>query len=70
MVSHDALRQRSADTLKEYCDRVKRRALSDLARISDADFEAGVRLMASAAKRSHGDEPVYEVVDLFVFRLP
>ena len=69
-ISHDVLRQRFADTLKEYSGKVRQRALSDLAAISDADFHAGLKQMDEAVEREDGREGVYEPVDMFVFRRP
>ena len=67
-LSHDVLRQKFADTLEEYYEKVSQRALSDLAAISDVDFHAGLKQMAEAARREDHNEGVYEPVDLFVFR--
>jgi len=67
-ISHDVLRQRFADTPREYYEKVRLRALSDLARIPDAEFDAGVREMAGALARDDAEGPVHEPVDLFVFR--
>jgi len=67
-LSHDVVRQKFADTVKEYYGKISQRALSDLAAISDADFHAGLKQMAVAARREDHNEGVYEPVDLFVFR--
>jgi ubiquinone/menaquinone biosynthesis C-methylase UbiE len=47
-----------------YCDKVAARALSDLAVISDADFQSGIAAMRSERRQG----PVVEPIDLFVFR--
>jgi len=69
-ISHDLIRQRFADTRREYYEKVRHRALSDLARIPDAEFDAGVKDMAEALERDDVEGPVHEPVDLFVFRRP
>lgn len=65
--THRVVEQVFAADLAEYCGKIAQRTLSSLAAISDAAFEAGLSALRRhcAAKESR---PVYEQVDLFVFR--
>jgi hypothetical protein len=48
-----------------YCDKVAARAFSDLAAISDEDFESGLAAMRREGRRIG---PVVMPMDLFAFR--
>ena len=52
---------------EEYYDKISRRGLSDLATLTDAEFEAGVQKMKQWASDNRGPGPVVEPLDLFVF---
>ena len=67
LVSHDVVRQKSADTPALYLQKVGQRVYSDLVLISDTDFQSGLERMASACDLDD-QSPVYESVDFFVFR--
>lgn len=54
---------------EEYCDRIRQRGLSALIRISDEAFEAGLKRLKQWVERQPVDTPVYEPMDLFVFRV-
>jgi hypothetical protein len=60
---HQVFEQPMAPDWNAYCDKVASRAFSDLAAISDAEFEDGVALM----RREHRAGPVSQPIDLFVF---
>jgi ubiquinone/menaquinone biosynthesis C-methylase UbiE len=53
--------------LSELYERTQHRADSGLALLDDADFDKGLATLASAAHQ-RPNEPVTEIVDLFVFR--
>lgn len=66
--SHCVIEHLFAETHAEYCDKIARRALSDLIAIPDREFEAGLRAMREALRGRPG--PVREPIDLFVFYRP
>ena len=68
LLRHEVLELEFAHSWREYCDKVGQRALSDLAAIADADFEAGIKQMREVAARGAESGPVTELVDLFVFQ--
>ena len=51
----------------QYYEKISHRALSDLAAISDEDFQAGLCRMAESIPRQNDDSAVYEPIDLFTF---
>jgi ubiquinone/menaquinone biosynthesis C-methylase UbiE len=67
LVAHRIVNQQHAQSLAEYLPRIRQRSLTDLHRISDAAFHAGLTEMATAA-REEPSLPVTEDIDLFVFR--
>ena len=68
LLSHKVLWQLFARNLSEYIEKISRRSLSDLALISDQDFNDGLDRMMLDAKRSPAGE-ILEPIDLFIFRL-
>jgi SAM-dependent methyltransferase len=64
---HQVIEQVLADSAGEYRDKICRRALSDLAALSDAEFDAGVLRMSEAVDRNELSEPIIEPIDLFIF---
>ncbi len=66
--SHRVVEQVFAGDLREYCEKISQRTLSSLSAIPDGAFESGLAALRKhcAAVREPG--PVYEQVDLFVFR--
>ena len=62
----ETVRQRVADDLATYYDRVKLRAHSDLQAVPDGEFSEGVREFG-AWVADQPERPVYEDVDLFTF---
>ena len=68
LVAHDLVQHRFADSLAELFERVSQRALSDLAALPDAEFEAGLQAMRAALEAgTAAPGPIIEPVDLFVF---
>ena len=57
-----------AATYTEYYDKISQRGLSSLINISDEAFNAGLRRLKEWTSSQPHDQPVYEPVDLFVFR--
>jgi ubiquinone/menaquinone biosynthesis C-methylase UbiE len=68
LLVHEVIQQPFANSLKEYCEKIRQRALSDLVILPDSEFEAGVRNMMRAVERNERTEPIIEPIDLFIFR--
>jgi ubiquinone/menaquinone biosynthesis C-methylase UbiE len=66
--SHDVINQKFADTMTQYCEKIAQRGLSDIAMLSDSDFNAGVDRMKQDAERIGDSVPIVEPIDLFVFK--
>ena len=66
--SHDVVAHKSADTWRAYCEKIAQRGLSDLAVLSDADFDAGMARMKRDAEKMGDSGPIVEPIDLFLFR--
>ncbi len=60
--------QKFAISWQEHYDKVSRRGLSGLIEISDDAFEAGLRRFQEWVSTKPKDQPVFEPVDMFVFR--
>ena len=69
LLVHEVVKQNFANSLREYIEKISRRGLSDLVRITDAEFEAGVQRMRDDIDRNNIAEPVLEPIDLFIFNL-
>ncbi len=66
LLRHEVIEQEFARSPDEYIAKIRRRGLSDLVALGEAEFQKGVRSMKEAAANESG--PVIEPVDLFVFR--
>ena len=67
LVNHALIRQTIAPSLREYAERIALRGLSDLAAITDEEFDEGM----AALRRYCANDPASETeeeVDLFVFQ--
>jgi ubiquinone/menaquinone biosynthesis C-methylase UbiE len=67
-VASEVIRQELAPSLRAHYERVRMRAISTLELLDDAHFEAGIAAMRTAAEREDPPRPVFEDVDLLVFR--
>lgn len=65
---HDIVRQKFAHTRAELINKIRLRGLSDLAAIPDSEFQEGLQALEAYCSRTGIDTPVYEDMDLFVFR--
>lgn len=65
--AHDLVTQRVAAHWQEFSDKIALRADSVLARIPDADFDAGMEKLRVYAATRPQQAPVTEVIDFFVF---
>ncbi len=68
-MSAQTVRQYFAASCDEYFHKISRRGLSSLIAISDEAFEAGLLSLRDWVDRQPPDTPVYEPIDLFVFRV-
>ena len=67
-VTLDTLEQEIDPSLSAHYDRIKQRALSTFALITDAQFESGLARMRQAAEQETTPAPVLEAIDLLVLR--
>ena len=65
--AHEIVRQTVASNWREFVQKSSLRADSFLARLSDADYEAGMTELRAHSATVDMDEPVVEEIDLFVF---
>ena len=68
LVTHEVIEQQFAESPRDYCDKISHRGLSDLVRLPDAEFHAGIQRMREAIERREVSGPILEPVDLFVFK--
>lgn len=68
LISSSTVRQLFAASYEEYFEKISRRGLSALIVIGDEAFEHGLERLRRFVSLQPRDTPVYEPVDLFVFR--
>ncbi len=68
LLSQQTYRQLFASSYQEYYEKIGGRGLSSLIAISDTAFERGMARFQEWIDRQPSDTPVYEPVDVFVFR--
>lgn len=68
LLDRQTFRQLFAPSYQEYYRKVGQRGLSSLIAIGDAAFEQGMERFREWVDRQPPDQPVYEPVDVFVFR--
>ena len=64
---HERVRQRFAADHADYYRKISLRGLSSLQLISDDAFAPGLRDFAAYCRSGERHEPIYELVDLFLF---
>ena len=67
-ITRQTFRQLFAHSCREYYEKVSRRGLSSLIAISDEAFGRGMERFRTWVDMQLPDQPVYEPVDVFVFR--
>lgn len=67
--AHAVVRHPFADNLRHYAEKIGLRGLSSLKAIADDEFEQGMADLREYCRRHDTGEPVFEDIDLFVFRL-
>ena len=68
LVTRQTFRQLFASSYQEYYAKIGQRGLSSLIAISDEAFEQGMERFREWVNKQPPDQPVYEPVDVFVFR--
>jgi len=68
LVKDTAVLQRFCSSYKEYYEKISRRGLSVLISISDDAFNRGLVKFKEWAEKQPQGRPVYEPVDMFIFR--
>jgi ubiquinone/menaquinone biosynthesis C-methylase UbiE len=63
------LHQLFVSSYQEYYGRIRQRGLSALINISDEAFESGLERLREWTEQQPVDQPVYEPMDLFIFRV-
>ena len=66
---HNIIHQITADNLHQYFEKISLRGLSDLSAISDDKFHDGLTLFKKYCDEQETEKPVYEDIDLLVFRV-
>lgn len=69
LIAHDVIESEFAENFQAMYEKVKHRALSELAAISDDEFSTGLKSMAADLKKESNLEPIIEPIDLFVYRM-
>jgi ubiquinone/menaquinone biosynthesis C-methylase UbiE len=67
-VASETVEQETAPSLPVYYERIKRRAISTLELISNADFAAGLAQLREAAQRAPANEVVIEPINVVALR--
>jgi ubiquinone/menaquinone biosynthesis C-methylase UbiE len=65
--AHQVVRQQIDASLSAHLDRLRLRAISSLALLSDAEYERGIARLERVVLEEGGAEPVWEEIDLLVF---
>jgi ubiquinone/menaquinone biosynthesis C-methylase UbiE len=68
LVSRRTVRQRFASSYEEYFEKISGRGLSALIAIDDEAFRSGLERLRQLVSSQPPETPVYEPVELFVFR--
>jgi ubiquinone/menaquinone biosynthesis C-methylase UbiE len=69
LCAHDILYQYYAKNLSEYFDKLSLRGISSLQMIPDDEFKQGLRNFEQYCRENDKGEPIFEEIDLFLFRL-
>jgi hypothetical protein len=67
LLRHSIIEQEFASSMREYRDKIKMRTLSDLAALSDAEFDAGIRRMEDDSEQEM-TSAILEPIDLFILQ--
>ena len=68
LISHQTIHQLFASSNDEYFEKISQRGLSALIMIGDEAFQSGLQRFQNWVREQPRSEPVFEPVDLFVFR--
>ncbi|MGB3478141.1 MAG: class I SAM-dependent methyltransferase [bacterium] len=64
---HEIVRQKFANNLKEYTEKIKSRGLSDLVSITDGEFHDGLAKLEIYCKEQDTETDVIEELDFFIY---
>lgn len=64
---HEIVQQKFANNLKEYCEKIKLRTLSDLVSITDEEFRDGLAKLEIYCKEQDKEIDVIEELDFFIY---
>jgi ubiquinone/menaquinone biosynthesis C-methylase UbiE len=67
--AHAIIKQKFAENLNEYFEKISLRGLSDLAKITDDEFQEGLSRLKKYCQEQKTEEAIYEDIDLYVFHL-
>jgi len=67
---HEIVNQKFAENVKEYLKKIKLRTDSDIAALPDSEFYEGLAKLEAYCKENDSDKPIFEDMDLFVFKKP
>jgi len=70
LVGHRAVRQEFAPSPRAYLGRIRQKAVSDLAELSDEEYALGFARLARHCQSRDPGRAVFERIDLFTFRNP
>lgn len=69
LCTHTIVKQVFAENFDEYFRKISLRALSDLEAITDEEFKEGLTRLKKYCQERKPQEPIFEDIDLFIFRL-
>jgi SAM-dependent methyltransferase len=70
LVGYRAVRQEFAPSPRAYLGRIRQKAVSDLAELSDEEYALGFARLARHCRSRDPDQAVSEQIDFFAFRKP
>ncbi len=69
-IAQETINYKLTNNLKECYERTKLRAVTDLAQLPDDEFHEGLRKFESYCEKNDSNAPVYEDMDLFIYKKP
>jgi ubiquinone/menaquinone biosynthesis C-methylase UbiE len=68
IIKNAIIRQKFAENMKDYYQKIACRSVSDLEQLPDSEFEEGLKALRSYCMKNDAGEPVVEEMDLFICR--
>lgn len=69
-IAQETINYKLTNNIKECYERTKLRAVTDLAQLTDDEFQEGLRKFKSYCEENDSNAPVYEDMDLFIYKKP